>query len=67
MDTFALLNIIALGALAGTITGLTIGYAAKRQKPVWSSMTDRDKWLNIALVLFFSAVFIGSLLWYAMA
>ena len=67
MDTFTLLNSIALGILAGTITGLAIGYIADRQKPAWSAMTGRDKIITIALVLFFSAVFTGSLLWYAMA
>lgn len=67
MDTFAILNITALGILGGTITGLVIGWAARRQKPTWSAMTSRDKVVNIALVLFFSAVFTGGLFWYAIA
>ena len=54
MDTFAILNIIALGVFAGTFTGLAIGYLAKRQKYSWSSMTVQDKRANIALVLFFT-------------
>lgn len=65
MDTFAILNIIALGVFAGTFTGLAIGYIAKRQKPSWSSMTVQDKRANIALVLFFIVVFIVVLFWYA--
>ena len=65
MDTFALLMVIALGTLAGSITGLVIGFAAKRQKPDWSLMTLQEKRINIALVLFFSVVFCSGLLWYA--
>ena len=65
MDTFAILNILALGVLAGTITGLAVGYAAKRQQSSWSSMTAKDKRVNIALVLFFTAVLIVVLFWYA--
>jgi hypothetical protein len=64
MDTFALLNIIALGALGGAITGLAIGFAANRQKPAWSAMSGRDKMINIALVLFFTVIYSGALLWY---
>ena len=67
MDTFAILNIISLGILGGAITGLVIGWAARRQKSTWSAMTSQDKIINIALVLFFSAVFTGSLFWYATA
>ncbi len=66
MEKFVILNILALGVLAGTITGLAIGYAARRQKPAWSSMTAQDKRVNIALVLFFTAVYIIALSWYAM-
>jgi uncharacterized BrkB/YihY/UPF0761 family membrane protein len=66
MDTFAILNIIALGVLAGTTTGLAIGFVANRQKPSWSAMTAHDKRVNIALVLFFIVAFILVLFWYAM-
>jgi len=65
METFAILNIIALGVLFGTITGLAISYVAKRQKPSWSAMTVQDKRVNIALILFFTVVFIVVLFWYA--
>jgi membrane protein YqaA with SNARE-associated domain len=66
METFVLLNIIALGTLAGTITGLAIGYAAKRQKPAWSEMTAEDKRVNLALILFFTLVYIALLTWYVL-
>lgn len=66
METFVILNIIALGTLAGTITGLAIGYAAKRQMPAWSAMTAEDKRVNIALILFFTLVFIALLTWYVL-
>ncbi|MFA6333138.1 MAG: hypothetical protein WCX22_09305 [Methanoregula sp.] len=64
MNTFDLLMILALGILAGTIAGLIIGYAAKCQKPQWSQMTPKEKTTNIALVLFFSAVFCAALAGY---
>ncbi|MDD1689913.1 MAG: hypothetical protein LUQ66_04570 [Methanoregula sp.] len=66
MNTFDILMVIALGTLAGTVIGLFIGYAAKRQQPRWTVMTDRDKLINIALVLFFSAVCIAGLSLYEM-
>lgn len=66
METFVILNIFALSVLAGTITGLAIGSAARRQKPALSSMTAQDKKVNLALVLFFTAVYIIVLTWYAM-
>jgi hypothetical protein len=66
MNTFDILMVIALGTLAGTVIGLFIGYAAKRQQPRWTLMTDRDKRINIALVLFFSAVCIAGLVLYEM-
>lgn len=66
METFVLLNIIALGTLAGTITGLAIGYAAKRQKLAWSAMTAEDKRVNLALILFFTLVYIALLTWYVL-
>lgn len=66
MNTFDILMVIALGTLAGTVIGLFIGYAAKRQQPRWTVMTDRDKLINIALVLFFSVVCIAGLSLYEM-
>lgn len=66
METFVILNIVGLGTLAGTITGLIIGYAARRQKPAWSAMTAEDKRVNLALVLFFTLVFIALLAWFAL-
>ena len=66
METFVILNIIGLGTLAGTITGLLIGYAAGRQKPAWSAMTAEDKRVNLALVLFFTLVFIALLTGFAL-
>jgi len=66
METLVILNIVALGTLAGTITGLIIGYAAKRQKTAWSAMTVEDKRVNLALVLFFALVYIALLTWFAL-
>lgn len=66
METFVILNIIAIGTLAGTITGLAIGYAAKRQKADLSAMTAEDKRVNLALILFFTLVYIALLTWFAL-
>jgi len=66
METFVILNIVGLGTLAGTITGLIIGYTAKRQKSAWSAMTAEDKRVNLALVLFFTVVYIALLTWFAL-
>ncbi|MDP3565509.1 MAG: hypothetical protein Q8R70_13580 [Methanoregula sp.] len=61
---FEILMAVALGALAGTAIGLFIGFVAKQQKSEWCSMTRKEKTINIALVLFFSAVCIAGLAWY---
>jgi hypothetical protein len=67
MDTFAILNTLALGTLAGTITGLAIGFVGKRHGSSWTLMSRRDKAVSVALVLIFSAVFCGILFWYELA
>ena len=64
VSVFGILMAVALGALAGTVIGLFIGFAAKQQKSEWSAMTQKEKAINIALVLFFSAVCIAGLAWY---
>jgi len=61
---FDILMAVALGALVGTAIGLFIGFAAKQQRSEWSAMTRKEKTINIALVLFFSAVCIAGLVWY---
>jgi hypothetical protein len=64
VSVFGILMAVALGALAGTAIGLFIGFAAKQQRSEWSAMTRKEKTINIALVLFFSAVCIAGLVWY---
>jgi hypothetical protein len=61
---FEILMAVALGALAGTAIGLFIGFVAKQQKSEWSAMTRKERTINIALVLFFSAVCSAGLAWY---
>jgi hypothetical protein len=63
-SVFEILMAVALGALAGTAIGLFIGFAAKQQRHEWSAMTRRESIINIALVLFFSAVCIAGLAGY---
>ena len=63
-DLFSILNVIALGSLAGSVIGLAIGYLAKEQKSDWQSMSRNEKAINSALVLIFSIICIGTLAWY---
>jgi hypothetical protein len=61
MTPFDILMILALGTFFGTALGLAVGFLARQQKPVWGLMTGKEKIINIALVLFFSAVCIAGL------
>lgn len=61
MTPFDILMILALGSFFGTALGLAIGFLARRQKPDWGLMTRKDKIINIALVLFFSAACMAGL------
>jgi len=61
MTPFDILMILALGSLFGTGIGLAIGFLAHRQRPTWALMTQKDKIVNIALVLVFSAICIAGL------
>jgi NADH:ubiquinone oxidoreductase subunit 5 (subunit L)/multisubunit Na+/H+ antiporter MnhA subunit len=63
-SVFEILMAVALGTLAGTGIGLFIGFAAKQQRSEWSAMTRKEKTINIALVLVFSAVCSAGLAWY---
>jgi NhaP-type Na+/H+ or K+/H+ antiporter len=64
---FDILMVVALGTLAGTILGLTIGYLARRQEPRWEDMPRKERHINIALMLFFSIFCIAGLAWYSLA
>jgi len=59
-----ILNIIALGILAGTGTGLLIGFLARKQTRDWASMERRDILISLALVAVCSAVFMAAMAWY---
>jgi hypothetical protein len=63
---FDILMVVALGTLAGTSLGLVIGFLARRQKPLWEEMSQKEKLINIAMVLFFSLVCTAGLAWYAL-
>jgi len=66
MAAFDILMVIALGTLAGTGIGLTIGFLAGRQGPEWHLMTASEKQINIALVLIFSVLCVAGLAWYSL-
>jgi len=59
-----ILMIIGLGVLAGTGTGLLIGFAAKKQEHDWAAMEMKDKITTILLILSCSSTFIAVLAWY---
>lgn len=61
---FDILMIISLGVIAGTGTGLIIGYLAGIQKREWVSMPARDRQKTILLILACTSVFIAVLSWY---
>jgi len=56
--------ILALGILAGSGTGLLIGFITGKQKRDWTAIQKKDKMINIILVLACSAIFIAVLAWY---
>ena len=59
-----LLMILSLGILAGTGSGLLIGFIAGKQKRDWAAMQKKDKTTTILLVLACSAVISAVLAWY---
>ncbi|WAC05942.1 MAG: hypothetical protein OS112_04740 [Methanoregula sp.] len=65
-DTFAILMVISLGAMAGTAIGLFLGFVFKTQKSEWSAMTGSQKAINISLVFVCSAICIAGLAWYSL-
>ena len=66
MAVFDILMVLALGTLAGTCIGLAIGCVAQRQHPLWQQMTQKEKIINIALVLLFSILCTAGLAWYSL-
>jgi len=61
---FEIANIIALGLLGGTGTGLIIGFLARKQARDLAAMERRDILVNLALVLVCSALFMAAMAWY---
>jgi hypothetical protein len=59
-----ILMILSLGILAGTGTGLFIGYLAGKQKDDWAVMEKKDIVTNVLLILVCSVFFIAVLAWY---
>jgi len=56
LNIFDIFMVVALGSLAGTLMGIFIGYAAKKQKNEWSCMSWKDQKTNGALIFFFSVL-----------
>jgi len=55
------LMILSLGVLAGTGTGLLIGFITGKQARAWALMPKKDKLTTILLVLVFSVIVIAAL------
>jgi hypothetical protein len=58
------LMILSLGILAGTGTGLLIGFIARRQTPEWTRMQKTDKITTALLILACSVTISAMLAWY---
>lgn len=65
-DMFAILMVISLGAMAGTVIGLFFGFALRKQKSEWSAMTSSEKSIHISLVIVCSVICIAGLAWYSL-
>ena len=63
MNAFEILMVLALGSLAGTGIGLTIGFLAKKRRSSMFLQVRNEITLNLALVLVCSAISIGCLAW----
>jgi len=63
-NTFEILMMVALGALAGTGIGLLIGFIAKKQKSAWFAMTRKEHTISIVLVIVFCVICIAGLEYY---
>jgi hypothetical protein len=64
VNTFEILMMVALGALAGTGLGLLIGFVTKKQKNEWSAMTRKECIITIVLVIMFCTTCITGLGYY---
>ncbi len=62
--TLDILIIIALGILAGTGSGLLIGFLAGRQERDWAAMQKKDKIVNLLLILACSSILTVFLAWF---
>jgi hypothetical protein len=63
---FDILMVIALGVLAGTGTGLIIGFIIRKQKREWSAMDGKDRNTSLLLVITCSVTFMAVLAWYGL-
>jgi membrane protein YqaA with SNARE-associated domain len=65
-NVFDIFMVVALGSSAGTLMGVFIGYAAKKQKNEWSRMSRKDQITNGSLIFFFSLLFCAGFAFYSL-
>jgi uncharacterized protein HemY len=66
INSFDILMVLALGALAGAGTGLAIGSVVKKYKNPPSIMSSHEMVLNLTLVVIFSCISIAILCWFSL-
>jgi hypothetical protein len=65
-EMFDVMMVVALGSSAGSGTGIITGYITHNQKNEWCAMSSGEQTINIALVIFFCAIFCGGLEYYSL-
>jgi hypothetical protein len=63
MNAFDILMVLALGSLAGTGIGLTLGFLAKKRRSSMFLRFRNETTLNLVLVLVCSVIITGCLTW----
>ena len=66
INSFDILMVLALGALAGAGAGLAIGSVVGKYQNSLSIMTSHEMTLNLALVVIFSCISVAILSWFSL-
>jgi hypothetical protein len=66
IEVFDILLAMALGLSGGSGIGIIVGYITRNQKNTWHAMSLKERTINIALAVFFCAIFCGGLGYYSL-